>query len=314
MILLKTLGGVLFLLFFLVIGFVQLNKVDDIPVERLKTRWTSNESIFVTIESLSLHVMDEGPKDVTAPPIVLIHGTGASLHTWNGWVDALKQERRVIRFDLPGFGLTGPEPENNYTIERYTDYVIALLDKLKVERAVLAGNSLGGYIAWATAIRYPDKVDSLVLIDASGYPYEAESVPLAFKLSQNKLAKTLLKNFLPKFIIRKSIENVYGSPDLVTDQLVNRYYELSLREGNRAAIKERFVQTKPGPLIAKLADLQIPTLILWGKKDKLIPMKFAQRFNEDIPNSQLVIFDELGHVPHEEAPLKTVAPVLSFIE
>lgn len=258
--------------------------------------------------------MDEGPKDVTAPPIVLIHGTGASLHTWNGWVDALKQERRVIRFDLPGFGLTGPEPENNYTIERYTDYVIALLDKLKVERAVLAGNSLGGYIAWATAIRYPDKVDSLVLIDASGYPYEAESVPLAFKLSQNKLAKTLLKNFLPKFIIRKSIENVYGSPDLVTDQLVNRYYELSLREGNRAAIKERFVQTKPGPLIAKLADLQIPTLILWGKKDKLIPMKFALRFNEDISNSQLVIFDELGHVPHEEAPLKTVAPVLSFIE
>lgn len=314
MILLKTLGGVLFLLFFLVIGFVQLNKVDDIPVERLKTRWTSNESIFVTIESLSLHVMDEGPKDVTASPIVLIHGTGASLHTWNGWVDALKQERRVIRFDLPGFGLTGPEPENNYTIERYTDYVIALLDKLKVERAVLAGNSLGGYIAWATAIRYPDKVDSLVLIDASGYPYDAESVPLAFKLSQNKLAKTLLKNFLPKFIIRKSIENVYGSPDLVTDQLVNRYYELSLREGNRAAIKERFVQTKPGPLIAKLAALQIPTLILWGKKDKLIPVKFAQQFNEDIPNSQLVIFDELGHVPHEEAPLKTVAPVLSFIE
>lgn len=314
MILLKTLGGVLFLLFFLVIGFVQLNKVDGIPVERLKTRWTSNESIFVTIESLSLHVMDEGPKDVIAPPIVLIHGTGASLHTWNGWVDALKQERRVIRFDLPGFGLTGPEPENNYTIERYTDYVIALLDKLKVERAVLAGNSLGGYIAWATAIRYPDKVDSLVLIDASGYPYDAESVPLAFKLSQNKLAKTLLKNFLPKFIIRKSIENVYGSPDLVTDQLVNRYYELSLREGNRAAIKERFVQTKPGPLIAKLADLQIPTLILWGKKDKLIPMKFALRFNEDISNSQLVIFDELGHVPHEEAPLKTVAPVLSFIE
>lgn len=314
MILMKIIGGVLILLLFLVVGFVQLNKVDDIPVEQLKARWTSNESMFVNIENLSVHVMDEGPKDITAPPIVLIHGTGASLHTWNGWADELKLKRRVIRFDLPGFGLTGPEPDNNYTIERYTDYVIALLDKLNIERAVLAGNSLGGYIAWATAIRYPDMVDSLVLIDASGYPYDAESVPLAFKLSQNKLTKTLLKDFLPKFIIRKSIENVYGAPELVSDKLVNRYYELTLREGNRAAIKERFIQTQPGPLIAKLPNLQIPTLILWGKKDKLIPIKFAQQFNEDIPNSQLVIFDELGHVPHEEAPLTTVAPVLSFIE
>jgi pimeloyl-ACP methyl ester carboxylesterase len=259
-----------------------------------------------------VHVSDEGANN-SAVPIVLIHGTGASLHTWDGWVSELKNERRVIRFDLPGFGLTGPEPDNNYTIEQYTNYVVGILDSLGVSEAIIAGNSLGGYIAWATAVRYPNRVSKLVLVDASGYPYEAESVPIAFKLSQNKLAKLLLKNFIPKFVIRSSVENVFGNPALVTDYLVDRYYELTLREGNRAAIKERFVQTQPGELRKSLPKLTIPTLILWGAKDKLIPLKLGKRFEKDIPNSSLIIFDELGHVPHEEAPQITVSPVLDFI-
>ncbi|MEC8419057.1 MAG: alpha/beta hydrolase [Pseudomonadota bacterium] len=292
--------------------FVKMHSVDDIPVEQLTSKWMYKTSSFVDVNGLRVHVSDEGANN-SAVPIVLIHGTGASLHTWDGWVSELKNERRVIRFDLPGFGLTGPEPDNNYTIEQYTNYVVRILDSLGVSEAIIAGNSLGGYIAWATAVRYPNRVSKLVLVDASGYPYEAESVPIAFKLSQNKLAKLLLKNFIPKFVIRSSVENVFGNPALVTDYLVDRYYELTLREGNRAAIKERFVQTQPGELRKSLPKLTIPTLILWGAKDKLIPLKLGKRFEKDIPNSSLIIFDELGHVPHEEAPQITVSPVLDFI-
>ena len=292
--------------------FVKMHSVDDIPVEQLTSKWMYKTSSFVDVNGLRVHVSDEGANN-SAVPIVLIHGTGASLHTWDGWVSELKNERRVIRFDLPGFGLTGPEPDNNYTIEQYTNYVVGILDSLGVSEAIIAGNSLGGYIAWATAVRYPNRVSKLVLVDASGYPYEAESVPIAFKLSQNKLAKLLLKNFIPKFVIRSSVENVFGNPALVTDNLVDRYYELTLREGNRAAIKERFVQTQPGELRKLLPKLTIPTLILWGAKDKLIPLKLGKRFEKDIPNSSLIIFDELGHVPHEEAPQITVSPVLDFI-
>ncbi len=261
---------------------------------------------------MNIHYRDEGPKS-DKEPIVLIHGTSASLHTWDGWVEVLKEQRRVIRFDLPAFGLTGPDPQNNYSIERYAEVVIAVLDALKIDKSVLAGNSLGGYIAWATAVFHPDRVSKLVLVDASGYPYDPESVPLAFKLSQNPLASRLLKNVLPKSMVEKSVKNVYGNPDLVTDELVNRYYELSLREGNRSALKARFEQTLPGALMDKIGTINVPTLLIWGRKDKLIPLKFGKRFKQEIVNSQLIVFDDLGHVPHEENPQKTVLAVLNFL-
>ena len=293
--------------------FIKMHSAQDIPLEQLKPRWASSASSFINIDGLTLHVRDEGPKSDTTP-IVLVHGTGASLHTWDGWVTGLKGERRIIRFDLPGFGLTGPEPQNDYTIEKYTDYLVKLLNHLDIEHAIVAGNSLGGYIGWATAVRYPEKVSQLVLIDASGYPYNAESVPIAFKLSQNKFAKFFLKDFIPKFIVRSSVENVYGDPSLVSDELVNRYYELALREGNRAAISERFVQTQPGKLRHELNTLSVPTLLIWGGKDKLIPLEMGKQFERDIPNSTLVVFDDLGHVPHEEDPEATLAATLAFID
>jgi pimeloyl-ACP methyl ester carboxylesterase len=244
---------------------------------------------------------------------VLIHGTSASLHTWDGWADALKENRRVIRFDLPGFGLTGPDPQNNYTIEHYADVVVAVLDELNVKKVALAGNSLGGYVSWATTVMYPQRVSKLILVDSSGYLFKPESVPIAFKLSQNPIASVLLKNVLPKSLVARSIKNVYGNPDLVSDELVDRYYDLSLRAGNRDALNERFKQMSPGVLLDKIQTINVPTLIIWGAKDRLIPPKFAIKFNQDIANSQLIVFDELGHVPHEEDPESTVSAVKGFL-
>ena len=292
--------------------YLYANIAYDKSVEELSKRWATEPSKFLSVAGMNIHYRDEGPKS-DKEPIVLIHGTSASLHTWDGWVEVLKEQRRVIRFDLPAFGLTGPDPQNNYSIERYAEVVIAVLDALKIDKSVLAGNSLGGYIAWATAVFHPDRVSKLVLVDASGYPYDPESVPLAFKLSQNPLASRLLKNVLPKSMVEKSVKNVYGNPDLVTDELVNRYYELSLREGNRSALKARFEQTLPGALMDKIGTINVPTLLIWGRKDKLIPLKFGKRFKQEIVNSQLIVFDDLGHVPHEENPQKTVLAVLNFL-
>jgi pimeloyl-ACP methyl ester carboxylesterase len=311
MILKYSLYLMLFVVVFLGV-YLYANIAYDKSVEELSKRWATEPSKFLSVAGMNIHYRDEGLKS-DQEPIVLIHGTSASLHTWDGWVEVLKEQRRVIRFDLPAFGLTGPDPQNNYSIERYAEVVIAVLDALKIDKSVLAGNSLGGYIAWATAVFHPDRVSKLILVDASGYPYDPESVPLAFKLSQNPLAGRLLKNVLPKSMVEKSVKNVYGNPDLVTDELVNRYYELSLREGNRSALKARFEQTLPGALMGKIGTINVPTLLIWGRKDKLIPLKFGKRFKQEIVNSQLIVFDDLGHVPHEENPQKTVLAVLNFL-
>jgi pimeloyl-ACP methyl ester carboxylesterase len=310
---LKNSVYVLLIAVFLLVIYLYSNVAYDKSVAALSPRWAGEPSQFLNIAGMNIHLRDEGPKS-DEEPIILIHGTSASLHTWDGWVEALKVQRRVIRFDLPAFGLTGPEPKNDYTIEHYAEVVIAVLDKLDVKKGVLAGNSLGGYISWATAVLYPERVSQLILIDASGYPFKSESVPLAFTLSKSPLMSGLLKDVLPKSLVKQSVKNVYGNPDLVTDELVERYYELSLREGNRGALTERFEQTLPGPLAEKIRTINIPTLLIWGRKDKLIPLEVGLKFKQEIATSELVIFDELGHVPHEEDPKATVLVVKQFLQ
>jgi pimeloyl-ACP methyl ester carboxylesterase len=149
----------------------------DRPVEELKARWAQAPSQFITVQGMQVHVRDEGPRDDPVP-VVLLHGTSASLHTWEGWTGALKGQRRVIRFDLPGFALTGPHPHDDYSIDAYVRFVVATLDRLGIARCVLAGNSLGGQIAWAVAATHPTRVERLVLVDAAGYPFEPQSVPI----------------------------------------------------------------------------------------------------------------------------------------
>lgn len=310
---LKYFSYLLLLLLAFIAIYIFANQAPGKSVEELSKKWAQDPSQFISIAGMNIHLRDEGPK-ADQEPIVLVHGTSASLHTWDGWTDALTDKRRVIRFDLPGFGLTGPDPKNNYTIEHYADVVIAVLNELKIERAVIAGNSLGGNIAWATAVLNPDRVSKLILVDSSGYPFVPESMPIAFRLSQNPITSLLLKNVLPKSLVARSVKNVYGNPDLVSEALVDRYYDLALREGNREALKERFKQSSSEYLVEKIKTITVPTLIIWGGKDRLIPLSLGTQFNQDIANSELFVFDELGHVPHEEDPQSTVAVVKRFLD
>ncbi|MDI1236753.1 MAG: alpha/beta hydrolase [Polaromonas sp.] len=287
----------------------------DQPVEALKPRWAQPPSQFIPIDGMQVHLRDEGPKDDPLP-IVLIHGTSASLHTWEGWATALRGQRRVIRFDLPGFALTGPNRQNDYSVDAYVRFVTAVVDQLGVQRFVLAGNSLGGQVAWATAVALPQRVARLVLVDASGYPPESASVPptlpLGFRIARTPGLRVLTQYTLPRSIVEKSVRNVYGDPSKVTPELVDLYRDMTLRAGNRQALGRRLDQGYSGN-VAGLKALAVPTLILWGGRDRLIPLEFGQRFARDIAGSRLVVFDELGHVPHEEDPARTVAVVKAFL-
>jgi pimeloyl-ACP methyl ester carboxylesterase len=306
----------------LLIGALVAFWAPDQPLRQLTQRWAPPPSEFIDIQGMQVHVRDQWPSDenLNATPIILLHGTGASLHTWDGWTAALLQQRRVIRVDLPGFGLTGPEPQRNYSIDRYADFVMAVADHYQLQQFHLAGNSLGGRIAWYTAALNPQRVQRLVLVDASGgYPLQAQSVPLAFKIASNPLFSGLMNYVLPRAVIRSSVENVYGDPSLVSDELVDLYFAMAVRSGNRQALRDRFAQDPlDNPRVvqreqAMIQQLQQPTLILWGALDRLIPIHHAHRYAADIDNHELHIFDTLGHIPHEEDPATTVVPVLNFL-
>ena len=284
----------------------------DRPVSELKARWAQPPSVFVGVQGMQVHLRDEGPRSDPLP-IVLLHGTSSSLHTWDGWAAALTPQRRVIRFDLPGIGLTGPAPDEDYRIERYVGFVAAMLDELGVSRCVLAGNSFGGQIAWETALAHPARVEQLVLVDAAGYPFQPVSVPIGFRIARIPLLNSLMEHTLPRQLIDASVRSVFGDPAKVTPQLVERYFELTLREGNRRALVQRFVQAPAGIHPERIPALKVPTLIMWGGRDRLLPPGDAQKFQRDIAGSRLIVFGELGHVPQEEDPEVTVAALKTFL-
>jgi pimeloyl-ACP methyl ester carboxylesterase len=284
----------------------------DRPPGDLTARWAPAPSQFLDLAGMHVHFRDEGPRDDPLP-LVLLHGTSASLHTWDGWVAALKDRKRVIRVDLPGFGLTGPSPDGNYTIDAYTGFVLAFLDALQVRHFIVAGNSLGGNVAWQLAVSEPSRVERLILVDAGGYPFTPASMPLGFRVARTPGLNQLMGHILPRSLIESSVRNVYGDPSRVTPAVVDRYFELTLREGNRDALGKRFQQTDLGVFAERIKTIRQPTLILWGGRDRLIPPDNARRFAQDIAGSKLVVFDDLGHVPHEEDPARTVAAVKSFL-
>ena len=310
--LVKLLIAVAALLVTAVAALVALSWAPPRSVESLIERWAPEPSRFVEVSGMQVHIRDQGRRDDPVP-LVLLHGTSASLHTWEAMVAELAQQRRVISLDLPGFGLTGPFPDSNYRMDHYVEFLSTLLDRLEVGRVVLVGNSFGGQLAWEMALDQPQRVAQLVLIDAAGYPRQSKSVPIGFKLAANPALAPLMANILPRRLIEASTRNVYGNPDKVTAELLDRYYELTLREGNREALRERFKQVPAIDNSGRIASIQTPTLIIWGGRDELIPPLNARRFEADITDSRLVMFDDLGHVPQEEDPARVTKAIQAFL-
>jgi pimeloyl-ACP methyl ester carboxylesterase len=280
--------------------------VPDIPVAELLPAYANGASKFVDVEGMSVHYRDEG----TGPPLVLLHGTGASLHTWNAWTAALSSHRRVIRMDLPGFGLTGPNHTGDYSIPAYVAFLESFRQALGLTRFALGGNSLGGQIAWSYAVAHPERVTELILVDSAGFPIDRPA--LVFTLARTPGLSKLLAQVDPSHMVRKTLREAYGDPSKVTPELVERYRLLALRQGNRSAFVAR-AKAPPADMSADLPLLRVPTLVLWGREDRLIPVGHASRFLDAIPGAELVLYDGVGHVPMEEIGERSARDVDDFL-
>lgn len=284
----------------------------DISREELWERYAYSKSQTMDLAGMPVHYRDVGQ----GAPVVLLHGTGASLHTWHGWVDYMLDSFRLITVDLPAFGLTGPHPERDYSISSYVEFVDQFVQQLELDTFSLAGNSLGGLIAWAYTAKHPDRVSELILLAPSGFPGLSaadQSPPLPMRLAQNSITAALLKKVTPKFIIRNSLLDVYADDSKVHESLVERYFSMSLRTGNRQAFVDRSNTTRRVDTML-LANIQQPTLILWGEEDKWIPVGDAARFAALLPRDTVVILPNVGHVPMEEEPLMTAKIAAAWLQ
>lgn len=280
-----------------------------LPADVLVERYASPQSRFVDVGGARAHLRDEGNPD--GMPIVMIHGSLESLHVWEGWVDRLKDRARLISVDLPGHGLTGAWPRDEYTIEAYADFIEVLVDSLHLDRFALAGHSMGGAVAWSFAATRPNRVSHLVLVDSSGYPRQGKAPP-SLQLARLPVIGDLGIWFKPELAVRRTLLEVYADPALVTPERVARYGELQHFPGNAQATLQRLRTQEPlDP--TPLKRLGVPTLILWGARDRWLPTAHASRFQHDIKGAKLAIFEKLGHNPMEEDAVATAAAVDAFL-
>lgn len=312
---LKVIGVIFAILLLIVI----VSYRPDISLDRLISKYTDENSYFLKVGDENVHVRVKGRGE----PIFLIHGSFSSLHTWEPWEKELSNFFNTISMDLPGHGLTGPSKNQAYGIADYAALVFEIADQLNLREFHVAGNSMGGAVALKMATDQPERILSLNLIDASGAPREQrlseeiekkktyDSGATIFKIARNPFFNNFLLKFTPKKIFEKTLEEVFYEPSKVDNALVNRYYELLRREGNRKATLDRLTTYKPYEV--DFARLNMPVLIMWGENDQWISVANAHKFKEVIPEAKVKIFEKTGHVPMEERPTETVTEYLAFL-
>ncbi|MAM79841.1 MAG: hypothetical protein CMP89_03715 [Gammaproteobacteria bacterium] len=301
---------------------------EDIPKDVVDAKYANHASQFLDLGKDGLiHYRDQG--DRRAQVIVLLHGSNASLHTWEPWVEQLSNSYRLISLDFPAHGLTGAVPSGEYSTASYLSVVERILDNLSVDTFVIAGNSMGGGIAWRFALKHPEKVEALVLVAASGLSIwrtidaetaknrfeeaaSAQNSILAFRLLGMPWFRAIGAKLDPYYLIIQGLKSAYNYSEVVDDDLVMRYYNLHLRDGTRTATLSRFSQ----PRIQRsfnLSQISAPTLLMWGEQDPLNSMQVARRFEESIPNTRTAYYADVGHVPMEEIPKRSADDLQLFL-
>lgn len=281
----------------------------DRPRAELEAHWLASPSDLVELAGTRVHVRDEGPRD--APAIVLLHGFGSSLQTWDAWAAALRDRRRVLRIDLPGHGLSGPDSSGDYSDARSHAILDALLDARGLSRVALVGHSIGGRIAWSYAAARPARVERLVLVAPDGFASpgfeygRAPDVPAVL---------AAMRWVLPRAALRANLEPAFGDPSRLTDALVDRYHALLLAPGNRDAMLSRMRQTVLQDPVPRLSRIDVPVLLLWGERDALIPPANAGDYLKALRHADLATLPGVGHVPQEESPAASARIVSDWLD
>lgn len=286
----------------------------DTDPAAMKAKYANAASQFIDVGGgLTMHVRDEGKRD--GPVLVLLHGSNSSLHTWEPWVERLKAKYRIISLDQIGHGLTGPNPTDQYDGDAFVGTLDALMVKMGVSKFALAGNSMGGYVAWEYALAHPDKLTHLVLVDAGGPPDDpGKKLPIGFRIARTPGLNKLALLITPRSLFEKSMHQSVSNQAIVTPAAIDRYWELNRYPGNRKATGLRFAtyasRTRD---VGRIGEIKVPTLILWGAEDKLIPVSGADWFAARIPGSVKIVYPGIGHIPMEEAADRSAADLDAFL-
>lgn len=293
----------------------------DLPRVDVVAKYANAQSQFLFLPSGAVaHVRDEGRRGGT--PVFLLHGSTASLHTWSPWVRALGHKYRLISIDLPGHGLTGAVPDRNYSVSAMARFVDEVAGELSLSRFVVVGNSMGGSVAMRYALDHPEKVRALGLISSGGYKRDEEdggSVG-AFRLTDTAIGRWLMRHITPRNLVSRTMRLAVADPDdFMTDEMIDRYWELLRMEGAREAITQRLADYRKynasgRSLEPRVGGITAPTLIMWGTEDRLTPLRYGRRFAEIIPNSRLVVYNDVGHLAMEEIPERSADDMRRFLE
>lgn len=303
----------LVLVLLVVLGAVVFFSDPDMRAIELEAKYAKPPSQFVTLPSgARVHYRNQGQRN--GPPLILLHGSNASLHTWEPWVDQIGDAFQMISVDLPSHGLTGPTPGDDYSQEGMAKFVAEFATAIAVDRFAIAGNSMGGGVAARVAIMYPERVTHLILVDAAGMPTKAPRDPgIGLTIARTPVLQYGLLFFSPRNIFEDGLKKAIYDDRLVTPEMVDRYWELNRREGNRTATLKRF-QTPFDTFVKDNASKIIaPTLILWGREDTLTPRDMGEAFNAAIKGSKMIVYNEVGHIPMEEVPDRSAAAVRDFL-
>jgi len=312
--------GLVAVLFILFLIF----RTPDTDAQAMRAKYGGEPSRFVEIGGgTTIHLRDTGPRD--ALPIVLLHGSNSDLHTWDEWADDLEEDYRVIRFDQVGHGLTGPDPEADYSRANYTQDVRQVADSLGLEAFVIGGNSMGGKHALAFAATYPERVLGLILVDASGGPMLREEVAkeeeddgasgnIGFAIAQLPGINRIVEQVTPRSLIESSLEQSVSVGSVVTDETIDRYWELLRYPGNRRATIKRFSGGYDPLTQAEIAGIDAPALIIWGEEDRLIPLAAGRWLARVMPEATLVSYDGVGHLPQKEVPRQSLEDVREWLD
>ena len=295
----------------------------DIPRDDLIRKYAIGPSKFLELNDGSkIHYRDEGAID--KPVIVLLHGFNGSLFNFEKMVPFLIEDFRLISIDLPGFGLTGVVPTDNYSTLNSIHVISEVLERLEIKNFSIAGNSMGGGIAWRYAIQHPQKIQYLFLLSSSGVynsdeikniEKETKDSPLVWKLMRSDFISTFLSYYTPKFFASQGLKSSVYDSDLATPELASQFHELTLMKGSREAILSRFSsRSYRNENVDILAAIKAPTLIIHGQEDNIIPFSSSINLNKHIKNSELKIYTEVGHLPMYEAPENTANDIKKFIE
>ena len=308
----RIFGGILILIA-LVVGAFWLLSGPDIPRTILEAKYAKLPSQFVRLaDGARAHIRDRGPRD--APALVLIHGSNASLFTWEPWVKRLDNSYRIVTLDLPGHGLTGAVPNGDYSQQGMVIFTKEVMDKLGLKQFAVGGNSMGGAVAARFAEEYPDRVTRLILVDSGGLPTkEGEHIPLAFRLARTPFVNKLLLHITPRSLVVEGLNDAIVHKKIITNRMIDMYWDFARMAGTREATLIRFQMPWDSSVKDHIGEIKAPTLVLWGAEDHLVPVDAARHFAADIHGSKLIIYPHTGHIPQEEVAQKSADDVRAFL-